>query len=296
MTPPARDAAAAPRPHAPRRTTATSSASISRRPRRSRRRARPSSLRRRASLVLGGGVRGRLPAARTRERAALAEATAGRRPARRCGSRSSRRRSARATARCSLPGSVQPLEETVALRRARAATSASGYVDIGDKVTDGQLLAEIETPELDQELDQARAQLAPGAGGARAGRRRTASSRRRTSQRYKQLTPAGRRLAGRPRSAPGAGAGRRGERRASRRPTIAAQEANIRRLTQLKAFARVTAPFAARSRSAGSRSARSSPPATGSRSTGSRRLDPARVFVQVPQDVAPASAPTCRPR
>jgi membrane fusion protein (multidrug efflux system) len=58
----------------------------------------------------------------------------------------------------SLPGSVQPLEETTVYAR------ASGYVrkwyaDIGDKVTDGQLLAELDTPELDQELDQARAQL-----------------------------------------------------------------------------------------------------------------------------------------
>lgn len=33
------------------------------------------------------------------------------------------------------------------------------YADIGDKVSKGQLLADIETPELDQELDQARANL-----------------------------------------------------------------------------------------------------------------------------------------
>lgn len=32
-------------------------------------------------------------------------------------------------------------------------------VDIGDKVKQGQLLAEIETPELDQELSQGQAQL-----------------------------------------------------------------------------------------------------------------------------------------
>ncbi len=61
--------------------------------------------------------------------------------------------------RAPLPGSVQPLKETVLYAR------ASGFVrrwlvDIGDKVTAGQLLAEIETPELDQELEQARAQLA----------------------------------------------------------------------------------------------------------------------------------------
>ena len=58
-----------------------------------------------------------------------------------------------------LPGSIQPEEETVIYAR------ASGYVskwdvDIGDKVKQDQLLTEIETPELDQQLVQARAQLA----------------------------------------------------------------------------------------------------------------------------------------
>ena len=58
-----------------------------------------------------------------------------------------------------LPGVVKPLEETKIYPR------VSGYVrrwlvDIGDKVKEGQLLAEIETPELDAQLAQARAQLA----------------------------------------------------------------------------------------------------------------------------------------
>ena len=70
--------------------------------------------------------------------------------------------------------------------------------------------------------------------------------------------------------------------------TIAAQQANIRRLTQLKSFARVTAPFAGtvtqrtdRGRRARHRRQRAAA------STRSRRWIPARVFVQVPQDVAP---------
>src|SRR5262249_55322503 len=58
-----------------------------------------------------------------------------------------------------LPGSIQPLEETIIRSR------ADGYVnrwlvDIGDKVKDGQPLAEIDAPELDKQLAQARAQLA----------------------------------------------------------------------------------------------------------------------------------------
>src|SRR5438045_1391371 len=59
-----------------------------------------------------------------------------------------------------LPGTVQPLQETVLFAR------ASGYVrawraDIGDKVKKSDVLAEIETPELDQELAQAQAHLLP---------------------------------------------------------------------------------------------------------------------------------------
>lgn len=57
-----------------------------------------------------------------------------------------------------LPGSIQALTEAPILAR------ADGYlkrrlVDIGDRVSSGHLLAEIEAPELDQQLDQARASL-----------------------------------------------------------------------------------------------------------------------------------------
>jgi RND family efflux transporter MFP subunit len=60
-----------------------------------------------------------------------------------------------ATSDVTLPGTIQPLQETIVYAR------VSGYlarwkVDIGDAVTEGQLLAEIETPEIDQELAQAR--------------------------------------------------------------------------------------------------------------------------------------------
>ena len=43
--------------------------------------------------------------------------------------------------------------------RASTATSAKWLVDIGDHVKKGQVLATIETPELDAELSAARAQL-----------------------------------------------------------------------------------------------------------------------------------------
>ena len=64
-----------------------------------------------------------------------------------------------ASAGLPLPGEIKPLVEAPIYAR------ASGYlktrlVDIGTNVTAGQLLAEIDTPELTQELAQLRAQLA----------------------------------------------------------------------------------------------------------------------------------------
>jgi RND family efflux transporter MFP subunit len=57
-----------------------------------------------------------------------------------------------------LPGNIQAVTEAPVLAR------ASGYlkqrfVDIGDRVTEGQTLAEIEAPELDQQIRQARSAL-----------------------------------------------------------------------------------------------------------------------------------------
>ena len=58
-----------------------------------------------------------------------------------------------------LPGTIQAIQETAIYAR------VDGYlkrrlVDIGDRVVAGQVLAEIDTPELDQQLYQAKATLA----------------------------------------------------------------------------------------------------------------------------------------
>jgi RND family efflux transporter MFP subunit len=184
----------------------------------------------------------------------------------------------------SLPGSVQPLEETTVYPR------ASGYVrkwhaDIGDRVKGDDLLAELDTPELDQELDQARAQL----GQAQAALVQAKANRQLSQtnlQRYGQLAPSG-----------VVSQAELDQRKAAAQvdeaavnvadATIAAQQANIRRLVQLKSFARVTAPFAgtvtARTIEVGSLvTAGNGQPMYRVAAT-----DPVRVFVQVPQDVAP---------
>ena len=60
-----------------------------------------------------------------------------------------------------LPGTTEPLLTTGIYARTDGYLKAR-YVDIGDRVTAGQLLAEIASPEVDQQLNQARATLAQG--------------------------------------------------------------------------------------------------------------------------------------
>ncbi len=55
-----------------------------------------------------------------------------------------------------LPGSIQAVTEAPVLARASGYIKTR-YVDIGDRVKEGQLLAEIEAPELDQQVHQAKA-------------------------------------------------------------------------------------------------------------------------------------------
>jgi RND family efflux transporter MFP subunit len=185
----------------------------------------------------------------------------------------------------SLPGSVQPLEETTIYAR------ASGYVrkwyaDIGDKVKEGQVLAELDTPELDQELDQGRAQLLQAQATlvqSRANRELSQTN----LQRYKQLAPSG-----------VVSQADLDQRKAMAevddatvnvaQASIAAQQANMRRLTQLKSFARVTAPFGGtvtqRTIEVGSLVTSGN----GQPMYKVASMDPARVFIQVPQDVSPS--------
>lgn len=182
-----------------------------------------------------------------------------------------------------LPGSVQPLEETVVYPRSNGYVS-KWLVDIGDKVDAGALLAEIDTPEIDQQLDQARAQLVQ----AQAGLVQSTANRdysNTTLDRYKKLTPQG-----------VASQQELDQKQAQSlvdeanvkvaQAAIEAQQANVRRLTQMKSFGHVTAPFAgtvnARTIERGALVSPTTPLFKIS------AVDPVRVFVQVPQDVAPS--------
>src|SRR5260370_28450988 len=58
-----------------------------------------------------------------------------------------------------LPSNIQAIEEAAIYARTNGYV-VERYVDIGDRVPAGKILAQIDTPELDQELGQARAALA----------------------------------------------------------------------------------------------------------------------------------------
>jgi len=186
----------------------------------------------------------------------------------------------------SLPGSVQPLEEAVLYAR------ASGFVrtwlvDIGAHVKEGELLAEIDTPELDQELAQARAALAQAQANvvqAKANKGLAGTRLDRTGRLVEAgLSPQQDLEQSQAQSVVGDADLTVAE------ANVAAQNANIRRINDVRGFSRVTAPFAG---TITERSVeRGSLVTAGNVATPLFKLastDTVRVFVQVPQDAAPS--------
>ncbi len=182
-----------------------------------------------------------------------------------------------------LTGSVRALEETVIYPRADGYIKA-WLVDIGDKVKEGQTLAVIETPELDQQLDQARAQLAQAQAGVLQASANYEFSKA-NLERFKQLVPAG--VASQQdldkvqaqSSVDEAGV-------TVAKAAVNVQEANMRRLVNLKSFANVTSPFAG---TITSRTVDRGALVSAGNATPLFKVaatDPARVLIQVPQDVA----------
>lgn len=140
-----------------------------------------------------------------------------------------------------LPASLKGWEQTVLFAR------ANGYVerwlvDLGDRVEKGQLMAELDTPELDREVEQARAAVAEASAGlteAQAGRDYAHVN----FERFKSLVPAGVATQGELQKAEAeakVAEAKVGVAEAVRSSRVA----NLHRLEQLKSFARVSAPFA----------------------------------------------------
>ncbi|MFM0397334.1 efflux RND transporter periplasmic adaptor subunit [Paraburkholderia phytofirmans] len=125
-----------------------------------------------------------------------------------------------------LPGAVMPYADASVYAR------TSGYIqrwtsDIGAKVKAGQLLATIETPELDAQLQQARADAAT----AKANYNYATT----TSQRWQQMLQT--------QSVSQQDADSKTADMQAKRATLASAQANVTRLTEMVSYEKVTAPF-----------------------------------------------------
>lgn len=126
-----------------------------------------------------------------------------------------------------LPASLIGLQEATLYARTNGYLRR-WFVDLGDKVDAGQLIAEIETPEVDQELQQAEANLVHA--------RVNLDLARATASRYQSLRGQ--------EAVSEQDIDEKESALAARRADVKATEAQIRRLRQLKSFAQVKAPFA----------------------------------------------------
>jgi RND family efflux transporter MFP subunit len=125
-----------------------------------------------------------------------------------------------------LPGNTQAFTDTPIYARTNGYIKA-WYVDIGARVKAGQLLATIETPEIDQQLQQARADLATAEANYELAKSTAARwefllktdsvSKQETDEKIGDLN--------------------------AKKATVEASQANVRRLEQTQAFQKVYAPF-----------------------------------------------------
>jgi len=125
-----------------------------------------------------------------------------------------------------LPASVQAYTDTPVYART-SGYLRHWYADIGTRVAKGELLAEIETPELDQQVQQAQSDLLTAEANYRLAQvtadrwqkllTKHAVSTQETDQAVSDLD--------------------------ARRAALSAQEANVRRLQQMQSFEKIYAPF-----------------------------------------------------
>jgi RND family efflux transporter MFP subunit len=126
-----------------------------------------------------------------------------------------------------LPGNTQPFNDTPIYARTNGYLKR-WYVDIGAHVQQGQLLAEIDTPEIDQQLEQARADLKNAQANEQLAQitatrwqnllKTDSVSKQETDQAVSDL--------------------------AARQASVDSMTANVHRLEELQSFEKVYAPFA----------------------------------------------------
>lgn len=182
-------------------------------------------------------------------------------------------------------GAIEALEETVIYPRVDGYVR-SWLVDLGGHVEAGDLLAEIDTPELDQLLAVAQAELVEARAQsvqARATRNYSKSTADRAGQLNHEGLTSQQDLEQRQAAAASDQAGL-----GVAAANVASKEATVKRLVEQKAFSRVVAPYAGMiiSRTLTRGSLVSAGPSTPLFKIAA--TDPVRVMVSVPQDVAPS--------
>ena len=181
------------------------------------------------------------------------------------------------SAEIALPGNTQAFIETPIYAR------TSGYlkqwfVDIGQRVTKGELMATIETPELDEQLQVSQANLKSA--------QADLALANTTSERYQNLLKSDS-VSKQETDVAVSGA-------AAKQAAVDAAQANVRRLQQLQSFEKVYAPYSGvvtvRNTDIGDLIDSGSPTSGGTAKELFRvaSIDKLRVYVAVPENYAPA--------
>lgn len=175
-----------------------------------------------------------------------------------------------------LPGNLQAFIESPIFAR------TSGYLlkwyrDMGSHVEKGELLANIDTPEVDQELSQARAareQIKAALGLAKISADRWENLRKSDSVSQQE-------------------ADQQSSGYEQAKANLAAADANVRRLEQLESFKNVYAPFTGviTRRNVDPGALINAGSSAGAQLFNIARVDPLRVYVSVPQAYAPMMKP-----
>jgi RND family efflux transporter MFP subunit len=174
-----------------------------------------------------------------------------------------------------LPGSVQPYTDAAIFARTTGYLKKR-YADIGSRVKAGQVLAEIDTPEIDQQLLQARADRATAEANAKLAKT--------TAARYEELIKTDAVSRQDLDNATG--------NYEARKAAVASADANVKRLEELQRFKTIYAPFD------GVITARNTDIGALIGGAGSARelfhiasMDRLRIFVNIPQLYARAARP-----
>ena len=174
-----------------------------------------------------------------------------------------------------LPGTLRPYVESPIYARTNGYLK-KWYKDIGSRVEKGEILAEIDTPEIDQELNQARADLVTA--------QANLSLSTITAARYQDLIKSD--------SVSRQDLDNANGDLAAKKAMMQSADANVKRLEEMESFKRVYAPFA------GVITQRNVDPGTlinaGNGGTATKemfdlaQIDPMRVYVSVPQSYSPS--------